>query len=318
MKTKRIFAITLLLVMVMVTGYSSVGAGGLTGTQRMMMAPLARQVIRDATPADPTPPQPVTLLDAEMRIFHSTKTDQDYRIYVSFPPGYDADSPPKYPVIYSLDGNWHFPIDEFAERQLLMNQELGKLIIVGIGYPTDNDEEIQYLRWLDMVPENRADAFLAFLQEELIPYINTNYRTAKNDITLAGHSYGGLFTLYTLFTATDAFDRYIALSPALWYHPDWDGKRLIFDLEEEYFAAQKPNNPKLPVQLFLSIGELEPEDEWWGAFQPWMVSNVIEFNEILESRGYKGLSLDMRIIEGLGHAGSYLGAFTRGLVSVFQ
>jgi predicted alpha/beta superfamily hydrolase len=318
MKTKRIVAVTLLLVMVLVAGYSSVGAGGLTGTQRMMVAPVARQVIRDATPADPTPPQPVTLLDAEMRIFHSENTDQDYRIYVSLPPGYDADSPPKYPVIYSLDGNWHFPLDEFASRQLVMGEELGKLIIVGIGYPTDNDEEIQYLRWLDMVPENRADAFLAFLQEELIPYIDTNYLTAKNDITLAGHSYGGLFTLYALFTAPDAFDRYMAMSPALWYHPDWDGKRLIFDLEQEYYDAQNPDNPKLPVQLFLSAGELEPEDEWWGAFQPWMVSNVIEFNEVLESRGYKDLSLDMRIIEGLGHAGSYPGAFTRGLVSVFQ
>ena len=156
---------------------------------------------------------------------------------------------------------------------------------------------------------------MAFLQEELIPYIDANYLTAKNDITLAGHSFGGLFTLYTLFTATDTFDRYVAMSPSLWYHPTWDHEqRLIFDLEQEFYDAQNPNNPKLPVEIFLSVGELEPEELW----DLWMVSNLIEFHGVLESRGYKDLDMDMRIIEGLGHVGSYPGAFTRGLVSVFQ
>jgi enterochelin esterase-like enzyme len=319
MHTRKWLSAALLVVLVLLIGYSSVAAGNLTAVQRLMNARGARQVAPAGIPADPTPAEPVTLLDAEMRIFHSDNTGMDYRIYISLPPGYGEDTPPKYPVIYSLDGNWHFPIDEYASRQLLMGEELGKVIIVGIGYTTDDNDEIAGLRFWDMLPGNGADAFLAFLQEELIPYIDTNYLTAKNDITLAGHSFGGLFTLHTLFTATKAFDRYIAMSPALWYHPSWDGQqRWIFDKEEEYFAKQDPDNPKLPVQLFLSVGEFEPEDEWWGNFQPWMVSNLVEFHEVLVSRGYKDLDMEMRIIEGLGHAGSYPGAFTRGLVSVFR
>ncbi len=319
MKTLRVLSGVLLLSVVLLTGYSSVTAGDLTGVQRMMEVPAVRQVAQVQIPVDPTPPEPVTLLNAEMHVLHSENTGLDYRIYVWLPPGYGTDTPPKYPVVYSLDGNWHFPSNAHAAGQLIFGGEAGKMIIVGIGYDTDDDNVIFGLRAWDMLPGNGGAEFLTFLQEELIPYIDTNYLTDKTDRTLAGHSYGGVFALYTLFTATDTFDRYIVMSPALWYHPSWDGeRRLIFELEEAYFASQNPANPKLPVQLFLSAAQYDPEDEDWGWTEPRMVSGLIELNDVLESRNYQGLDLDMTIIEGLGHAGGYPGAFIRGLAEVFR
>ena len=101
------------------------------------------------------------------------------------------------------------------------------------------------------------------------------------------------------------FTRYIVMSPSLWYGYEYEGQRVIFDYETAYAAE----SDKLPVELFLSVGEFEPE-------QFAMVSNVIEFHQVLVSRDYSRLELQLVIIEGLGHAGSYPGAVTRGLVEV--
>ena len=296
MRTRRMLSGIVLLVIVLLGGYSSAASG--------------MEISKQGVAPDVTPAGPVTILDAEEFVFHSAITGRDYRIYIGLPPGYAerADRPPKYPVIYSLDANWHFTIDVGSSRFLNVGFEFDPTIVVGIGYPTDDRWELEELRAWDYRPGYGAEAFLRFIQEELVPYIDATYRTDKQDRTLAGHSYGGLFTLYTLFHDTKTFKRYVAMSPALWYGYEYEGQRLIFDYEAAYAAE----NAQLPVNLFLSVGELEPE-ELYG-FR--MVSNLIEFYEVLASRDYEGLALEMDVIDGLGHAGCYPGAFTRGLFEV--
>ncbi|MBN1249635.1 MAG: alpha/beta hydrolase, partial [Anaerolineae bacterium] len=244
-----------LVFVVLLTGYASASAKDLASVGLSVEAPAARQAAQVRTATDAVSDEPVTLPDTVVRVFRSKITGQKYRIYVSLPMGYSAEAagPEGYPVVYLVDGNWHFPTTTGIARFLRPSGELPDMIIVGIGYPTDDNAELEILRQTDLLPGVGADPFLGFIQEELMPYIDANYLTNPQDRTLAGHSYGGLFTLYALFTATDAFQRYVALSPALFYHPDWNGERLIFDLEQEY-AAQ---NDALPVELFLSVGETE-------------------------------------------------------------
>jgi len=56
-----------------------------------------------------------------------------------------------------------------------------------------------------------ADNFKKFMQEELVPFIDSNYRTVKNDRTIAGLSFGGLFAAYVLFAEPSLFQRYILI-----------------------------------------------------------------------------------------------------------
>ena len=66
------------------------------------------------------------------------------------------------------------------------------MIIVGI----DNSSR----RSQDLLPQfEGVGNFLTFIQEELIPYVDGNYRTKPTDRTLAGGSDGCIFALYTLF-----------------------------------------------------------------------------------------------------------------------
>ncbi len=312
MRTRKWLSAVVLLAIVFLTGYSSVVAEDLTIAQRLMEVPVAQDQISD----NAGPEEPVTLPDTVVRVFKSKITGQKYRIYVSLPTGYSAEAagPEGYPVIYLVDGNWHFPTTTGIARFLSPSGELPDMIVVGIGYPTDDNAELDTLRETDLLPGVGADPFLGFIQEELMPYIDANYLTNPQDRTLAGHSYGGLFTLYALFTATDAFQRYIALSPALFYHPDWNGERLIFDLEEAYAG----DHNELPVELFLSVGETELEDVGWGSVKLWMVSNLVEFNDVLESRDYEGLELEMMVADGAFHCAAFPIGVTYGLMAVFN
>ena len=63
-----------------------------------------------------------------------------------------------------------------------------------------------------------ADRFRRFLEEELVPYVDTHFRTQPFRI-LAGHSHGGLFAIHALLSG-DAFDAFIASSPSLY----WNGR----------------------------------------------------------------------------------------------
>jgi hypothetical protein len=55
-----------------------------------------------------------------------------------------------------------------------------------------------------------ADQFLAFMKNELFPFMETNYKADSKNRILMGCSLGGLFTLYTLFTQPELFSGYAA------------------------------------------------------------------------------------------------------------
>jgi predicted alpha/beta superfamily hydrolase len=99
-----------------------------------------------------------------------------------------------------------------------------------------------------------ADKFLAFLKQELMPFIEKNYRASKEDKTYIGYSYGGLFAVYTLFHSPETFSRYIIGSPGI----VWANETNLFTrYEKEYAATHKA----LPAKVFMSIGSLESKEE---------------------------------------------------------
>src|SRR2546430_9234669 len=91
--------------------------------------------------------------------------------------------------------------------------------------------------------------FLNFLKTELIPFMETNYRGDPARRILGGHSLGGLFTLYAMFSDPSLFWGYLAGSPAI----PWDNNFTV--RQEEEFAK---NHKDLPVRLFFAVGGAEP------------------------------------------------------------
>jgi hypothetical protein len=100
-----------------------------------------------------------------------------------------------------------------------------------------------------------------------------------------------------MFHETGLFNRYVLTSPAL----QWDNG--ILSTYEKSYAA---NNSQLHVKLFMAIGGLEPG-----------VTEFQKFVDQLKARNYKGLDLQTRILDGIGHAASKPEGFSRGFQAVF-
>ena len=64
--------------------------------------------------------------------------------------------------------------------------------------------------------------FINFIESELQPFIEENYKT-EPERTLIGQSLGGLLTTEILFKKPELMDHYIIVSPSLW----WDNESLL-------------------------------------------------------------------------------------------
>lgn len=95
----------------------------------------------------------------------------------------------------------------------------------------------------------QANRFLEFIEAELIPHIDQNYRTSSTRL-LAGNSRGGLFVVYSLIEAPALFSARFAFSPALWR----DEARIVPEL-----AKSLKTRPDRPTFLYLSLGDGENE-----------------------------------------------------------
>lgn len=142
-------------------------------------------------------------------------------INISLPSDYEGGNS-RYPVLYLLDGGYHFNHTSSLVEYLAGNERIPHMIVVGI-LNTDRTRDLTPVAMeLDeetsknMITRGGADNFLAFMEKELIPHIESNYRTAPYRV-LVGHSLGGLLAAYSLFNNPGLFDAEIAISPSLWY-----------------------------------------------------------------------------------------------------
>jgi uncharacterized protein len=230
-------------------------------------------------PAQPGPPQPVTIPTAERRTWKSAITGTEYQVDIALPSGYamrnGSTNEKRYGVFYILDGNVYFPLATESLNMLRMNRVIADdLIVIGIGYPSQQSfafDSRAYMvsRGLDYspkltVPAERtkdnlslflgehggAQKFSRFLSEELIPWVDATYRTIPGDRALAGHSLGGLFGVYVLTHSPEMFRKYVIGSPALWF----DDEGCI-----RWEAAYAETHKDLPADVYFYVGGWEQE-----------------------------------------------------------
>lgn len=248
-------------------------------------------------------PALVTLTNTASHTINSSCVSQQFSIDIGLPPGY-ATSNRKFPVLFVLDGNLEFPLAKSVCELLWLGGEIAEAILVGIGYPVHDPGEMLPLRTRDLTPTvtgpgtGGAENFLRFIQRELIPFVDANYRTDANRRALFGDSRGGLFALYALFTAPDTFQRYLIASPSMW----WDDQ-VVFKFERRF--ADK--HLDLPAHIFMSAGSLENDR---------MLENVIKMSLLLRERHYPNLTLDVTVLEGETHYSVIPAAVSRGLRSI--
>jgi predicted alpha/beta superfamily hydrolase len=197
------------------------------------------------------PPTEIITKYTELRSIVSKEVNDTFYVYVRLPKHYKTETK-SYPVLYLLDGDIAFDMSTSIIRYLQYAEDVPDIIIIGIGYGTMlNDNNLNF-RERDYSFTNipllkygsgGADNYLKFLKNELIPYVEKNYRTNKNRI-LDGYSLGGLFSIYTLLKDNNLFTSYIAGSPYL-----------KENLDSLITLSKKIGN--LNNRVFITVGETE-------------------------------------------------------------
>jgi predicted alpha/beta superfamily hydrolase len=214
--------------------------------------------------------------------FDSELAGRSYNIYISLPVMYNV-TPYDYRTVYVLDGDILFGTTADILHTQAFAGTIDDAIIVGIGYVTDSIDDLFTYRWHDTDTQGPNYAgFTSFLLEELIPYIEDNYRTDPSDRTILGHSLTGLYPLTIMFEHPDTFTKIISMSPSLFAND-----REIFSLEEAYWQ----DHNELPVTIFFSVGENEDT----------MVTDLEEFISIIESREYESFTQQYELIPEEDH-----------------
>ncbi|MFN7967043.1 MAG: alpha/beta hydrolase-fold protein [Acidobacteriota bacterium] len=188
----------------------------------------------------------------------STVMQESRTIYVHLPDNYQRQST-VYPVLYMTDAESKFaPIVATAEF-LARQGRMPAMIVVGVTNtsrtrdltPTRASLPTNGSNMMQLPTSGGADRFLQFFRSELIPWVETRYRTTPYR-AFCGHSLGGLFALHALATQTDLFQGVIAISPTLF----WDN-----DLPLRELGALLMRSNRLDRTLFVSLGNEGPEME---------------------------------------------------------
>jgi uncharacterized protein len=227
------------------------------------------------------------------------------------------------PVIYVLDGNTLFPmVSQMAAVSIPFSRSTPAVLVVSIGYAADtatsyaeNISKRTAWRTRDYLPPvtsgripggmetaGGAAMFLAFIEKELKPFLAARYAVDAEEQTLAGDSAGGLFTIYALLNSPASFQRYLAISPSLF----WDEHRLI---EQAAGFALDVTPPK---KLAIIVGELETKERMGQD----MIGDAQALVEALQGQKGKGLEVSSYLFPDEDHISVVPGALRRGLRTV--
>ncbi len=247
-----------------------------------------------------------TLFGTEERTLFCPTLGREYHLSVALPESYRT-STEAYPVIYVLDGDFLFGMAAGLTRFTNWFTGVPEAIIVGISYGMESYDQWGQLRERDFKipevrdapPDSAANLFLVALTQEMIPFIEVNYRTIPSDRCLYGYSSSGFFVLYALFHQPDAFQRYISGSAILKY---------TYDYWIQHDAQLAARNASNPIELYLSVGQLEEDD----------IPNFQKFVAFLEQGNYPGLTVSSEIYAGEGHGSEGIAlTYLHGIAMVY-
>jgi predicted alpha/beta superfamily hydrolase len=239
-----------------------------------------------------TSPYPlVPISNSQLREIKSSIIGQEYQVKIRLPEDY-AHTTNIYPVLYLLDGDHAFAMATDIVQYLIYGDHIPELIIVSPAYDSkkgpDEGGKNMRDRDFDMTPE--GDRYLEFLEKELIPFAESNYRVSSTDRTLWGYSSSGYFALYALFQKPDLFQKYIIV----------DGCDNEEHSKVEKIYADKHSD--IPIRLFISAPPERDASKFFGN---------------LRGRNYVSLHAEYAQLNDIGHFAVSAEGLTKGLVSVF-
>lgn len=224
---------------------------------------------------------------AQTDTIYSAYVKDKYVITIKKPIGYSAQK--KYHHVYMTDGSIGIGDYVLGKSNSWKATIPSNCIVIAISHTGNWHDQ----RPRDLIPSDisknattnfgKADRFYLFLQKELIPKIEKKMPNKKSRAFI-GHSFGGLFCVYTLFKTDKLFDHHFAISPSIWAN--------YYELDKIEEAYSKTNK-KLNANLVLYVGGLE--------FLNKVLYSTRSFYNTMLERKYSGLKIEKVEIGNANH-----------------
>ena len=294
--TQRIFGLLLLCALALAPG----------STARAADAPVTQLVAE----TDATVPR------AQQYDLKSRINGETYRVFVSTP--FKAEPGKRYPVLYVIDGNWYFAPASINATE--SSYEVGPVIVVGIGFPTDDNDQVHKRRPFELTPwstpsskpgqNGGGEVYLRILEEEIRPFINAHYAVDPTKQILYGKSLGGLMVLHQMFTHPESYAAYISASPSIWFNDS-------AVLKDEAAFIKRVKDGQLHLRLLLTAAGNEqyrgPNPIQRAKDYGRMIDNAMELADRLAAIEPTRLHVEKVIFADESHTSVSLAALGRGL-----
>ena len=243
--------------------------------------------------------KPLTI--GEIRTIYSKILNEDRVLNIYLPQNFDKTK--SYPIIYLLDGSMNEDFIHVTGLVQFFNQmySMPETIVVGIAN-IDRKKDFTFHTDLkdlkkDYPTTGHSDKFISFLEKELKPYIESQFKTT--DKYLFGQSLGGLLATEILLKKPELFNNYFIISPSLW----WDDESLLKQAPQ--LLTKIPDTKKF---IYVSVGKGE---------HPVMIKDAENFFDVLKKANKKNWTLEYKMMETDNHATILHRSLYEGLVKLF-
>jgi hypothetical protein len=145
--------------------------------------------------------------------FNSSKLNETREIKIQLPRGYDANPDKKYPIIVVFDGDYMFEAVAGNADYYSYWEDMPDAIVVGVNQIDTRSSDLYYSEQNSLPIESGA-AFFEFIGMELMPHLESTYRTEGFRVAI-GHGETANFINYYLLKGDPLFKAYIVISPDL-------------------------------------------------------------------------------------------------------
>ncbi|MCI3937682.1 alpha/beta hydrolase-fold protein [Chryseobacterium aahli] len=243
--------------------------------------------------------KPLTI--GEIRTLKSKILNEERTLNIYLPQGFDKTK--SYPIIYLLDGSMNEDFIHVSGLVQFFNlmYAMPETIVVGIAN-IDRKRDFTFHTDLkdlqkDYPTTGHSDQFINFLEKELKPYIQSQFKTT--DTYLFGQSLGGLLATEILLKKPEMFNNYFIISPSLW----WDDESLLKQANQ--LLSKIPDTKKF---VYVSVGKGE---------HPVMIKDAESFYDILKKSSKKNWTVEYKMMETDNHATILHRSLYEGLVKLF-
>ncbi|MBD8083385.1 alpha/beta hydrolase [Chryseobacterium caseinilyticum] len=243
--------------------------------------------------------KPLTI--GEIRKLKSEILKEERTLNIYLPQNFDKTK--SYPIIYLLDGSMNEDFIHVTGLVQFFNQmyAMPETIVVGIANVDRKRDFTIHTDLKDLQKEypttGHSDKFIGFLEKELKPYIENQFKTDRTYIF--GQSLGGLLATEILLKKPEMFNDYFIISPSLW----WDDESLLKQAPQ-LLAKIKDTNKF----VYISVGKGEHKV---------MVKDAEDFYTFLQKSNKKNWMVEYKMMETDNHATILHRSLYEGLVKLF-